>query len=226
MDIAVLAGTSDPDRGCEICRLLASQALREGFVCESCEVVDVVARAALMRPDVVLTELAEGQDAEFLLRQLRRVSPRSRVLLVVGIATQDLVVAAIRGGAGGILAHAADPQTLGQAVRAVAAGEAWFDHQLLHRTLLGLLRAPAARATQGTIHGGADLHLTPREEEILGLIGDGLSNKEIAKRLAISDTTVKTHLHRVYVKLNRSGRYKAFRAKPKAPLPSAWGTLV
>jgi DNA-binding NarL/FixJ family response regulator len=60
--------------------------------------------------------------------------------------------------------------------------------------------------------------LTQREEEILRLIGTGLTNKEIARRLAISDKTVKTHLHHVYVKLHRSGRYKAFLSRPGTPL--------
>jgi DNA-binding CsgD family transcriptional regulator len=64
---------------------------------------------------------------------------------------------------------------------------------------------PAPPAEEGT--------LTRREHEIMLLIGTGLTNKEIARRLAISDHTVKTHLHRVYVKLHRSGRYKALLAQ-------------
>ena len=59
--------------------------------------------------------------------------------------------------------------------------------------------------------------LTHREEEILQLIGHGLSNKEIGRRLEISDQTVKTHLHRVYSKLHKSGRYKAYLAQPHSP---------
>lgn len=67
-------------------------------------------------------------------------------------------------------------------------------------------------------HRSAEHKLTQREEEVLRLIGTGLTNKEMARRLAISDKTVKTHLHHIYVKLHRSGRYKAFLSQPGTPL--------
>ena len=73
--------------------------------------------------------------------------------------------------------------------------------------------------------GWKDSKLTRREDEILRLIGTGLTNKEIGRRLKISDNTVKTHLHRVYTKLNQSGRFKAFLAQPKGktpPIVEAW----
>jgi DNA-binding NarL/FixJ family response regulator len=63
--------------------------------------------------------------------------------------------------------------------------------------------------------GDSGLRLTPREEQILRFIGCGMSNKEIGRQLEISHNTVKTHLHRVYVKLNRSGRFEAFLTQPE-----------
>jgi ATP/maltotriose-dependent transcriptional regulator MalT len=64
--------------------------------------------------------------------------------------------------------------------------------------------------------------LTTREREVLALIGTAMTNKEIARHLKISDHTVKTHLHHIYVKLDRSGRYKAFLSNTAAvPLPSS-----
>jgi Response regulator containing a CheY-like receiver domain and an HTH DNA-binding domain len=68
--------------------------------------------------------------------------------------------------------------------------------------------------------------LTAREREILDLVGAALSNKEIARKLAISDKTVKTHLHHIYVKLQRSGRYKAFLSDAiSPPRPATPGEL-
>ncbi len=242
MDIAVLIGFNDPARGCEICRVLESIARSESFVCASCEVERLMETASQLRPDVVIAEIHDGATVERILRQLRRVSPGTRVLLAAETATHDLVMGAIRGGAAGILQGTPDADDVAQALAAVSTDGAWYDHELLYQTLHQCLATPeaaakaatqAAQATQPahqpTLSSSGDMPLlTKREEEILTLIGDGLSNKEIGRRLEISDTTVKTHLHKIYTKLNQSGRYKAFRAQPTAPAPlmpaQPWGT--
>lgn len=235
MDIAVLIAYNDPARGREICRVLESIARSESFVCASCDLARLLDDASHLRPDIAIAEIPEGELVERTLRQLRRVSPGTRVLLAAEVATQDLVIGAIRGGAAGILEGLPDPDDVAQALAAVQADGAWYDHELLYRTLHQCLSTPHAAAPTAT---GGENRLTAREEEILSLAGDGLSNKEIGRQLAISDTTVKTHLHRIYMKLNRSGRYKAFLSQPAplAPLSdplrpgppvrgSSWGPL-
>ncbi len=223
MDIAVLIGLEEPAGDCATCRHLEAIVRHESFSCACCGVDQLMDEAARRHPDVVIAEITRGTTVERFLRQLRRASPGTRTLLAATIPTQDIVIGAIRGGAAGILQGPLEPDEVAQALAAVHAGGAWYDHDMLYQTLHQcLITAAVAPPRQSP----PETPLTPREEEVLVLIGDGLSNKEIARRLAISDTTVKTYLHRIYTKLNRSGRYKAFRAKPRAPLPSAWGTLV
>jgi DNA-binding NarL/FixJ family response regulator len=91
----------------------------------------------------------------------------------------------------------------------VFAGSTWFGRTALLQALRSQIGADAPAVAEGS-------KLTQREEEILRLIGQGLSNKEIGRRLDISNQTVKTHLHRVYAKLHQSGRYKAFLAQARA----------
>ena len=112
-----------------------------------------------------------------------------------------------RRGASGCLFTSSEPSLQVRGVTSVHRGEAWFGRT----ALLDAIRSQIA--AQPTIPSELlDDHelLTAREREILGLIGNALSNKEIARRLQISDKTVKTHLHHIYVKLHQSGRYRAF----------------
>lgn len=203
----------------EVPSLLAQAFPKDELACASCRPDEMLERSARFRPDLVLAHIQDSDPVEDMVAHLRRVSPGTRMLLLAGIPTQDMAVHAIRCGASGILSDDPELPALAAAIRVVRDGGVWFDPDLLYRTLHGLLCAPAASAE--TEH-----QLTSREEEILTLIGEGLSNKEIGRRLAISDATVKTHLHRVYLKLNRSGRIKAFRSQaPAWGSPSGWGSL-
>jgi ATP/maltotriose-dependent transcriptional regulator MalT len=95
---------------------------------------------------------------------------------------------------------------MAKAVMAVHAGDPWFGRT----ALLQALRSRVATEPVQEVSAEDQALLTRREREILGLIGSAMSNKEIARILKISDKTVKTHLHHIYVKLHQSGRYKAF----------------
>jgi DNA-binding NarL/FixJ family response regulator len=96
-------------------------------------------------------------------------------------------------------------------VRSVHEGDTWFGRSALLQALRSLIGpTPALRAIE-------EGRLTHREEEIFNLVGRALTNKEIARQLEISDHTVKTHLHRIYVKLRQSGRYKALLLQPDRP---------
>lgn len=214
MSFTVLAATQHAH---QIRALLAQEFTEGAIACETCRSDEMLERSARSRPDLVIAPITEGEQVEDMLTQLRRVSPGTRMLLLAGIPTQDMALHAIRSGASGILSDEPDLPALPAAVRTVRDGGVWFEQDLLYRTLHGLLCAPTAAAE-------ADHQLTAREDEILTLIGEGLSNKEIGRRLAISDATVKTHLHRIYLKLNRSGRIKAFRAQPGGwGANSGWG---
>jgi DNA-binding NarL/FixJ family response regulator len=130
-------------------------------------------------------------------------------LLLYATCTRGDILEAIRAGASGCVARSVDPRLLVKAVRTVHAGSTWFGRTALLEALRGQIGVDAPPLPETG-------KLTQREEEILRLIGQGLSNKEIGRRLDISDHTVKTHLHRVYAKLHQSGRYKAFLAQARA----------
>ena len=204
MHIKLLIGSGNESQR----EALASELKRQFDNCVACTATPlamVVARAAQDHPDVLLLDNAPCREGVFeMLSQVRLVSPDTRTLMLFEACTEDLVIESIRAGACGCLPMSRDVSGWGEAIRAVHAGDTWFGQASLVQALRSLLCvSPATHLVDiGT--------LSPREGAILDLIGSGLSNKEIARRLAISDSTVKTHLHHIYLKLHQSGRYKAF----------------
>jgi DNA-binding NarL/FixJ family response regulator len=175
------------------------------------------AEVARAQPHVLLLEHSRGEDARQMLRPLLQLSPATRILLLCETCTTDLMLAFIKLGACGCLLTSDEPSMLVKAVRSVYAGDTWFGRSTLLTALRSLIgTAPAVRKTHVE-----DGQLTPREEQIFHLVGRGLTNKEVARELSISDHTVKTHLHRIYVKLHQSGRYKAVLSQPNRLTTSA-----
>jgi DNA-binding NarL/FixJ family response regulator len=172
----------------------------------SCVTVDAgnaFAVASCMRPDVALVDADAGLQT---LQAIHRASPGTASLFLCEECSRSDVIDAVRLGAAGCVLRSGDAALLSKAIRIVHGGGRWFARNDLLEALMSQLRVPAPNVDIGT--------LTHREEEIVELIGLGLSNKEIGRRLAISDHTVKTHLHRVYSKLHQSGRIKAWLAQP------------
>ena len=227
MEILVLVTSHDRAKALSVCSGLRADSNGRPIACETAGLDEAPERAALLRPHVLLLEASSRADhASPLMTRLRHGSPGTRTLLLVsGSLTRDLVVNAIRDGALGCVQDTEAPAVLAKAGRPIHGGESWFGRGVLYQALHGSL-CPSAPAS--VVLAADEANLTPREREILDLIGAGLSNKEIGRRLEISDKTVKTHLHRVYVKLNRSGRYKALLMQPRAQ-PAAqdlrWATL-
>jgi DNA-binding NarL/FixJ family response regulator len=188
-----------------------------GIACEISTLHDLSARAAALKPDVALIEVGEGTESCWsALAKVRCLSPRTHTLMACDSCSQTVVLEAIKQGAHGCICKSAEPWLYAKAVRSVHGGETWFGRTELLKALqlqIGIVPLTPIQT---------DDRLTPREEEILHLIGAGLSNKEIGRRLDISDKTVKTHLHRIYVKLNRSGRYKAYLSQPDPRGAMSW----
>ena len=171
---------------------------------------EAVLRTTLMtRPDVLLLEHTAGEEhkSRRLLSDLDALRGRTRVLLLCDAYPQVTLVSFIRRGVHGCLLRSSDPSLGAKAVITVHQGETWFGRN----ELLQALRSQVVRGAPVPPELLVDQQLlTAREREILLLVGGALSNKEIARKLRISDKTVKTHLHHIYVKLHRSGRFKAF----------------
>ncbi|MFD9093786.1 response regulator [Streptomyces collinus] len=168
---------------------------------EAADGAEGIARAEELRPDVVLMDVKmPGTDGIDALRRLRELDNRARVLIVTSFTEQRTVVPALRAGAAGYVYKDVDPDALAGAIRSVHAG-----HILLQPEVAGaLLSQDEVNSGQG--RGGS---LTEREREVLGLIADGRSNREIARALVLSEKTVKTHVSNILMKLDLADRTQA-----------------
>ncbi|MGW1141930.1 response regulator [Streptomyces zhihengii] len=160
-----------------------------------------VARAEELKPHVVLMDVKmPGTDGIEALRRLRELANPAKVLIVTSFTEQRTVVPALRAGAAGYVYKDVDPEALAGAIRSVHAG-----HVLLQQEVAGALLSEDAHG--GT--GGRGPSLTEREREVLGLIADGRSNREIARALVLSEKTVKTHVSNILMKLDVADRTQA-----------------
>ena len=158
------------------------------------------------RPDVVLMDVRmPGVDGIEATRQLCAAGSGPRVLVLTTFDLDEYVYDALRAGASGFLLKDVTAERLFDAVRVVAAGEALLAPTVTRR-LIGEFTRQRPRATQG---GEQLSSLTPRETEVLRLIAAGMSNPEIAKRLVVTEETVKTHVSRVLSKLGLRDRTQA-----------------
>ncbi|MFC4497220.1 response regulator [Streptomyces ovatisporus] len=159
-----------------------------------------VARAEELRPDIVLMDVKmPGTDGIEALRQLEQLGNPARVLVVTSFTEQRTVVPALRAGAAGYVYKDVDPDALAGAIRSVHAG-----HVLLQPEVAGAL------LSEGTgVSAGRGTTLTEREREVLELIADGRSNREIARTLVLSEKTVKTHVSNILMKLDLADRTQA-----------------
>jgi DNA-binding NarL/FixJ family response regulator len=183
---------------------------------EAIHIAEALRWAAANRPDVLLLEYTPelAQTARKVLSRMSAANPSTRVLLLLsGSQSHRPIVDFIRWGAAGCLLASSEPSLLAKAVREVHLGATWFGRTELLDALRSRIVAEIAETFD--VPGEQEV-LTARELEILAYIGSAMTDKEIARQLKISYLTVKTHLHRIYVKLGKSGRYKAFMSDPVA----------
>jgi DNA-binding NarL/FixJ family response regulator len=154
------------------------------------------------RPDVVLTDiqLPRVNGIEVTRRLTARASPPAVVILTT-FDIDEYVYAALRHGATGFLLKDTPPHDLVAAVRVAARGEAMISPRITKRLLANF----AAGETTNTARRRLEA-LTPREREVAGWIGRGLSNSEIAKQLFLSESTVKVHIGRIKGKVDAANR--------------------
>jgi DNA-binding NarL/FixJ family response regulator len=167
-----------------------------GEAADGAEAVEAVER---LQPDVVLMDMVmPGVDGLEAIRRVLAARPETRVVVLTSYADEEKVVPAVRAGAAGYLLKDVQPSDLAAAIRTVAAG--------------GALLAPAvtARVLQEVQAGGApDPGLTAREREVLSLLARGLTNRQIAAELVLSEKTVKTHVSNILGKLGLPDRTQA-----------------
>ena len=164
--------------------------------------------AAEHEPDVVLMDLRmprmDGIEAT---SRLRAQHPDVRVIALTTYADDESVLGALRAGARGYLTKDASSQDIRAAILTVAAGDAALDPAVQSHVVAALARDGARAAEPHTPELPDDL--TPREAEVLSLIAEGLTNAEIAERLVVSPTTIKSHINHLFAKAGLRDRTQA-----------------
>jgi DNA-binding NarL/FixJ family response regulator len=170
---------------------------------------DAVDLARRRRPDVVLMDVKmPGLDGLQATRRILEASPAAPIAVLI-LTTFDLdeyVYEALRAGASGFLLKDAPPEQLIDAIHTLAAGEALIAPAITKRLIARFARTVPPPSGPASAALG---ELTPREREVLVLIARGLSNREIAAELVLSEATVKTHVKRVLAKLGVRDRVHA-----------------
>ena len=166
-------------------------------------------------PDAVLMDLRmPGLDGIAATRQLARTHPEVAVVVLTTFADDESILAALQAGARGYLTKNAGRADLARALQAAVAGQVTLDFDVHHSLLAAAVREPPARPDP---HQAWPDGLTEREGEILGLIGSGLNNREIAGRLFIGNATVKTHINRIFTKIGATNRRYAIAYARRIP---------
>ncbi len=170
--------------------------LQEDFevVAEAADGAEAVAAAVEHTPDIVLVDLVmPNVDGIEALRELRDRVPSARAIVLSSFIDDEKLLPAVRAGAAGYLLKDVQPQELVDAIRTVHAGGALLHPKVASRLLEEMATDP----------------LTPREREVLSLIGRGMANKVIARELSLSEKTVKAHVSSILAKLGVTDRTQA-----------------
>ena len=172
-------------------------------VADAADGAEVVRLAARHRPDVILMDLRmPNVDGVQATREIRAAQPEIEIVVLPTHADEASILDALRAGARGYLTKDAGRDDIGRALQAAAAGLAVLDPGVQAR-LVQSVRPPVSRPAE--LPDG----LTEREGEVLVLIAEGLSNGEIAGRLFVGESTVKTHINRIFTKTQSRDRIGA-----------------
>jgi DNA-binding NarL/FixJ family response regulator len=169
---------------------------------EAADVDEAVAVTGELGPDVVLLDLVlPGGGGVAAVPRLLALSPAPRVIVLTSFGGDEQVLAALRAGASGWLGKDVPPSELEAAIRTVHRGGSVLDPAIAGRVL-------AEVASPSGADPGLE-QLTAREREVLALLGEGLSNKDLAARLFVAEKTVKTHVSAILAKLHLTDRTQA-----------------
>jgi DNA-binding NarL/FixJ family response regulator len=176
------------------------------LVAESHDGDVAVRRAQHQRPDVVLMDVRMPEmDGITATRELIARVPSAKVVILTTFDEDEYVIGALRAGASGFLLKRSSPEELVRAIHTVAAGDALLSPSVTRRMIDRLVEQPFPQPSSDPRLA----ELTPREMEVLLLIAQGLSNREIVGALSVEETTVKSHVRHVLMKLGVRDRVHA-----------------
>ena len=166
---------------------------------------EALAHVRKTRPDVVLMDIRmPGVDGISATREVLSRSPDVKVLVLTTFEDDDYIFDALSAGASGFLLKRTKPEELISAIHTVAEGDSLLSPSVTRRVIDRMATQPVAGLSGKRLD-----ELTPREREVLELIGRGLSNREIAEAFVIEESTVKTHVKRILMKLGLRDRVQA-----------------
>src|ERR671911_1615716 len=167
---------------------------------------EAVERARRLVPDVVLMDVRMPDlDGIAATRELARIAPSMRVLILTTFEQDDYVFGALRAGASGFLVKRTRPEELIAAVHTIAAGDSLLSPSVTRRVIDRMAQQPVPElADQARLEA-----LTPRERKVLELMARGLANREIAAVLTVEESTIRTHVKRILMKLDLRDRVQA-----------------
>jgi DNA-binding NarL/FixJ family response regulator len=164
---------------------------------------EAVERTRRLDPDVVLMDVRMPDlDGIAATQELTTTAPRTRVLILTTFEQDDYIFGALRAGASGFLLKRTRPEELIAAVHTVAAGESLLSPSVTRRVIDRMAQQPTPELANQT----KLTELTPREREVLELVARGLSNREIATELVVEESTIRTHVKRILMKLDLRDR--------------------
>lgn len=184
-------------------RMLIEDTTDLAVVGEAADGVEAVRRFAELAPDLVVMDLRmPGLDGVAATRQVLALSPRAKVLVLTTFDDDDHLFPALAAGAAGYFVKDTDPEVLLDAIRRTVDGDLLFSPALLRRLVDRALEAPSAPG----LAPAPDL--TPREFDVLRLVGEGHGNQEIADRLHLGVSTVKSHIANLLEKTGTDNRVR------------------
>jgi DNA-binding NarL/FixJ family response regulator len=185
-----------------VCRMLEAED-DMAVVGEACNGREAVELARTLVPDVILMDIQMPElDGIAATRLLHREMPHLGIVFITMFESDEFVFQGLQAGGRGYILKDADPETMLRAIRAVAKGESLLGPTIAQRMIRQFSAADSAKTTLGD-------DLTQREVEVLKLIAEGLSNKQIGQQLTISEKTVKNHINNILSKLHLYDRTQA-----------------
>jgi DNA-binding NarL/FixJ family response regulator len=164
---------------------------------------EAIDRARRLAPDVVLMDVRMPDlDGIAATRELSQAAPEAKVLVLTTFEDDDYLFGSLRAGASGFLLKRTRPEDLIAAVHTIAAGDSLLSPSVTRRVIDRMVQQPMP-----DLAGQARLaELTPREREVLGLVARGFSNREIARELVVEESTIRSHVKRILMKLGLRDR--------------------